>query len=133
MGAGGETITPGAERAPGGGGQWAERERLPRVEPRPGIEVRVVSGEQMTSCWIRIAPDTELPAHAHPHEQIGVVVEGAIAVTIAGETRRVGPGMAYVVQGGVEHSGRTGPEGVLVVESFAPVREEYLDAARRGR
>jgi quercetin dioxygenase-like cupin family protein len=132
MGAGNETITPGAAAAPGGG-QWAEREKLPRVEPRPGIEARVVSGEQMTSCWIRIEPETELPAHAHPHEQIGVVVEGAVEVTIGGEARRVGPGMAYVVPGGVEHSGRTGPEGVLVVESFAPVREEYLAAARRGR
>jgi hypothetical protein len=41
--------------------------------------------------------------------------------------------MAYVVPGGVEHSGRTGPEGVLVVESFAPVREDYVAAAHEGR
>lgn len=124
-------ATPGAAAIPGGG-QWAERDKLPAVTPRPGIEVRVVSGETLTSCWIRIDPETDLPIHAHPHEQIGVVVEGAIEVTIGGQTRRVGPGMAYAVPGGVAHGGRTGPEGVLVIESFAPVREDYLEAARRA-
>lgn len=127
-----QTITAGAAPAPGGG-QWTDRERLPVVSPLPGIEIRVVSGERLTSCWFRIEPNTALPAHAHPHEQIGMVVEGAVTVAIGGEERRVGPGMAYVVPGGVEHSGRTGPEGVLVVESFAPVREDYVAAARGGR
>lgn len=105
---------------------WAERDALPTLEPRPGITVRSVAGAALHVVWVAIAPDTELPAHRHPHEQIGTILEGAIEITIAGETRRVGPGASYVVPGGVEHGGRTGPEGVLALEVFTPLREDYL-------
>ena len=121
--------TLGAETAPGGA-QWARREALPTLEPRPGIAVQSVAGNQLHVAWIRIAPETALPLHSHPHEQIGVVLEGAIEVTIGGESRRVRPGEAYAVPGGVEHGGRTATEGVLVLETFTPVRDDYLGTPR---
>jgi quercetin dioxygenase-like cupin family protein len=98
------------------------------MEPQPGISVQSIAGDRLHVAWIRIAPETELPLHRHPHEQIGTVLEGAIVVTIAGETRRIEPGGSYVAPSGVEHGGKTGPEGVLVLEAFTPVREEYLKA-----
>jgi len=119
--------TPDAE-AGQAGGQWARRDDLPMVEPQPGIAVQSIAGDRLHVAWIQIAPETELPLHRHPHEQIGTVLEGAIAVTIAGETRRVEAGGSYAVPGGVEHGGTTGSEGVLVLEAFTPVRREYLDA-----
>ena len=120
-----ETGTAGTGAA-GRSGRWARHDALPVVEPQPGIAIRSIAGDRLHVAWIRIAPETALPIHHHPHEQIGVVLEGAIEVTIAGETRRVGPGEAYAVPGGVEHGGRTGAEGVLVLETFTPVRQEYL-------
>ncbi|HYO30465.1 MAG TPA: cupin domain-containing protein [Thermomicrobiales bacterium] len=119
------TGTP-REGSAGSGGRWARHDALPVVEPQPGITIRSVVGDKLHVAWIRIAPETALPIHRHPHEQIGVVLEGAIEVTIGGETRRVGPGDAYAVPGGVEHGGRTGEDGVLVLETFTPVRQEYL-------
>lgn len=104
--------------------------------PAPGVEVRVVAGEGLMTCWISLEPETALPLHDHRHEQIGVVVEGVIDVTIDGDTRRLGPGAAYVVPPHVRHAGATGSEGCRLIESFAPPREDYFDrsqAARRGR
>lgn len=119
--------TAGAE-AGGEGSQWARRGDLPVMEPQPGISVQSIAGDRLHVAWIRIAPETALPLHRHPHEQIGTVLEGAIVVTIAGETRRIEPGGSYVAPSGVEHGGETGTEGVLVLEAFTPVREEYLKA-----
>ena len=82
--------------------------------------------------WIRIEPERELPIHHHPHEQIGVVLEGEIDLTIDGETRRVGLGGCYVVPGGLPHGGRTGAAGCLILESFSPPREDYLAGIARG-
>ncbi len=118
--------TPGAESGRGGA-QWARRDALPVVEPQPGIAIQSIAGDRLHVAWIRIAPETELPLHNHPQEQIGTVLEGAIEVTIAGETRRVCPGGSYAVPGGVEHGAKTGSEGVLVLEAFTPVRGEYLE------
>lgn len=118
-------MTPGAEST-SGGGQWARQDGLPVVDLAPGIRARIVTGEQMMTCWITIEPDRELPLHDHPNEQIGVVVEGSIAVTIGEETRTVEAGEAYVVPAGVRHGGKTGPDGVLVMESFSPPRADYL-------
>lgn len=104
---------------------WATRETLPTFSPAPGITAQMVTGEGLMTVWMRIAPGTTLAVHAHPNEQIGVVLEGAIAVTIGGETRRVEPGGAYVVPPELPHGGVTGPEGCLVLESFAPPREVF--------
>lgn len=113
---------------------WANREELPSFSPSPGITAELVSGDGLMTVWMWIEPETSLAVHHHPHEQIGVVLEGAIAVTIGGETRRVGPGGAYVVPPDVPHGGLTGPEGCLVLESFAPPRETFLAlAAAAGR
>lgn len=113
---------------------WAQREELPSFAPSPGITAELVSGEALMTVWMRIEPATTLAVHHHRHEQIGVVIEGAIEVTIGGETRRVGPGGAYVVPPDVPHGGVTGSEGCLVLESFAPPRETFLElVAAAGR
>ena len=125
------TVTPGAHATPGGG-QWAYKDELAPFHPVPGMDVRATAGTQVMSCWIDIAPHTELAEHEHPHEQIGVVVEGAVHLTMDGETRRVGPGGAYIVPGGMRHAARTGDEGVRIVESFAPVRENFLEMAQKA-
>ncbi|MGI9253725.1 MAG: cupin domain-containing protein [Thermomicrobiales bacterium] len=129
---GGGSRGLGTDAAPGGA-QWARYDDLPEFSPAPGLRLRMVAGDQMMSCWNRIDPNVTLAAHSHPNEQLGVIIEGAVTVTIGGETRRLTPGMAYVVPAAVEHDASTGPEGVLLIESFAPVRQGFVDLARAAR
>jgi len=103
---------------------WAHRDEAVPFSPAPGVEVRVVAGERLMTCWISLDPDTDLPLHEHPNEQIGVVLDGEIEVTVGEETRRLGPGGAYAVPSGVRHGGRTGGR---LVESFSPPRADYLE------
>ena len=91
----------------------------------PGVSSRTFWGERMLLSLVDLAPHARIPAHSHPHEQIGIVISGRMELTVAGETRVVGPGDVYVAPGGVEHSVQLGAEGCQVAETFAPVREEY--------
>lgn len=128
---GGGTRGIGTDAGPGGS-QWGEYDRLPEFSPAPGLRLRAIAGDQMMSCWNRIDPNVSLARHSHPNEQVGVIIEGAVTVTIGDETRRLTQGMAYVVPADVEHDAVTGPEGVLLIESFAPTRQGFIDLARQA-
>ena len=80
------------------------------------------------TCWIALEPGAVVPEHSHPNEQLCVVVEGSVSLTIEGETREMVAGDAYVVPMDVVHGGGAGADGVLIVDTFVPIREEYAKA-----
>ena len=49
----------------------------------------------------------EVPEHSHPHEQMGMGLEGVFELTIDGESRLVRQGDSYCIPGGVKHSARS--------------------------
>lgn len=93
-------------------------------ELAPGIVTRTFWGENMLVSMVDLAPDMPLPAHSHPHEQVGTILEGSLTFTIAGDTQELSQGDVFIVPGGVEHSARTGPHGAKVMDVFSPVRED---------
>ena len=110
---------------PANGVQWARWRDLPKVSPWPGIHLQLLSGERVMMSWVTLDAGASVPAHAHPHEQTGVVLEGSMDLTVGGETRRLVPGDAYTIPGGVEHAATPGPEGSVVLDLFSPPREDY--------
>ena len=109
---------------------WARRSEVPPFSPAPGIQVQPVIGESLMTCWIDMEPGAVVVEHSHPNEQLGVVVEGSVTISAAGETREMVVGDAYVVPSGLLHKGVAGPTGVVLVETFVPIREEYAKAWR---
>ncbi|TVR72247.1 MAG: cupin domain-containing protein [Sphaerobacteraceae bacterium] len=103
---------------------------LPAFSPVEGISMQAIMGEKMMANWVWLEPNTVMPMHEHPHEQIGAVLKGALELTTPDESQVVEPGGAYVVPGGVPHQGVAGPEGCLVLDIFSPPREEYAAQAR---
>ena len=114
----------------GAGMTWARRSEMPSFSPAPGIQVQPVIGEALMTCWIAMEPGAVVVEHSHPNEQLGVVVEGSVTISAAGETREMLVGDAYVVPSDMAHQGVAGPDGVLLVETFVPIREEYAKAWR---
>jgi quercetin dioxygenase-like cupin family protein len=100
----------------------AEREAK---EVIPGIWIRTFWEKNMLLSAVDLDPKAVLPIHHHPHEQAGTVIFGQLALTIAGETRTLQPGDAYIIPGGVEHSAVAGDTPTRVIDIFSPVREEY--------
>lgn len=86
---------------------------------------RVVHGERITLGVIELDPSSVVPEHAHENEQLGLVLAGSLVFTIGGEPRELGPGDAYRIPANTPHDVAAGPEGAVVVDVFAPVREEW--------
>ena len=91
----------------------------------PGIQARTFWGEKMLAAVVDLDPNTELPQHSHPHEQIGVVLEGQLELTIDAVTKLLQPHDIYVIPGDVSHGAKTYSQPAKVLDIFSPVREEY--------
>ena len=91
----------------------------------PGIFARTFWGEKMLAAVVNLEPEAELPMHSHPHEQLGIVIEGEIEFTIGGKVQVLTPGDVYIIPSEVKHGARTFDHEVKVMDVFSPVREEY--------
>jgi quercetin dioxygenase-like cupin family protein len=107
--------------------------RLREAEPlelAPGVTMRPLFGDGAMLNLLEFEPGAVVPAHAHPHEQLGHVLEGQLVLTVDGVEHLLGPGDAYQVPGGVEHAARS-EDRCLVMDVFQPVREDYRERAGR--
>jgi quercetin dioxygenase-like cupin family protein len=96
-----------------------------RREMAPGVNLRTMWGDKIMMSLVEIAPGAVVPSHTHPHEQAGMVVQGEFEFTIGGETKMLKQGDAYVIPGGVEHSGVGSSGWSLALDIFSPPREDY--------
>lgn len=90
----------------------------------PGLRARIVHTARTSQSWVEIDAGAAFPEHQHPHEQVVNVLDGALELTVAGETRTLRRGDVYVIPPDTPHSGRA-IERSLVLDVFAPVRDDY--------
>ncbi len=90
-----------------------------------GIATRIFPGDQAMLSIVRIAPHSQGKLHSHPQEQWGVLLEGSLVRIQGGQEVAMKARDFWRTPGGVEHSVRTGDEGALVLDVFAPPRDEY--------
>ena len=100
-------------------------EEITSLNPVPGIFMNTVTGDQMTMSIVDLDPNSVLPVHSHPHEQIGMLIEGELEFTIGEETRTVKPGDVWHIPGNVEHGAVAGDMPTKAVDVFYPIREDY--------
>jgi|GEM_PF-761066 len=101
------------------------------VHPVVVGNLRMLSGKQGTVFWLKTVPGTETPEHFHPMEQTSWLVSGTMEVKIGDDPRRrVAPGTAVLIPGGVRHQFWYVDE-CTIVEFAAPPRLDWFpDAAR---
>jgi quercetin dioxygenase-like cupin family protein len=69
--------------------------------------------------------------HTHPHDQMGIVLEGQMEFEINGQRHTVGPGEVYSVPGNVPHGARAvGDRPCVALDVFAPRRDDFSAVAR---
>ena len=96
------------------------------VEMFPGVVRRTLSsGDRTTLIEVTLAAGSVVPAHKHPHEQIGYVSKGRVRFVIGDAVQDLAAGDRYLVPGGVSHE-VTALEDAVCIDCFSPVREEYL-------
>ena len=95
------------------------------VEMVPGLLRRtLITGKSMMICEFTLEKGVEIPAHAHPHEQVGYVASGKVRITVGDESTVLGPGDCYYAPSGVVHGAQV-LEKAVVVDTFNPPREDY--------
>ena len=98
---------------------------LPLQRIWDGVAARTVNGERLSLAIVELDPGAVVPEHHHEHEQLGMVLTGNVRFRIADETRELRPGEAWTIPSNVPHEVTAGPDGAVVVDIFAPVREDW--------
>jgi quercetin dioxygenase-like cupin family protein len=102
-------------------GDFKERELSPRVT------TKIAWGEKLMLSYVTIQPNAPIvPLHSHPHEQMGLVLEGEVGLTIGNETRKLKKGDAFQVPPNVHHGlAFTSEKQAILLDIFSPPREEF--------
>ena len=104
---------------------------VPAAEFHPGVFLRAIGGDQVCLCKATYEPGKRVPLHSHEHtEQVMVILEGEVTMTIAGETKTLREGDVVVVNRGIEHSLVSEP-GVTFLEALAPVPLDHIPDRKR--
>ncbi|MCE9527752.1 MAG: cupin domain-containing protein [Pirellulaceae bacterium] len=91
----------------------------------PGVNIFTTAGEKTMLSLVEFEPGAIVQPHSHPHEQMGMLLEGELTFTIGGETKTLQPGEMWRIPGGIVHSAVAGNKPVKALDVFYPIREDY--------
>lgn len=99
------------------------------VEPYefvPGVHLRAIGGDQLLLCRVEYQPGKQVPRHSHPQtEQVMIILDGEVTVTIEQETRTLSKGDTVVINRGLEHELHS-EGGCTFIEGLAPVPLDHV-------
>lgn len=91
----------------------------------PGVNIRTCSAEHMMLSVVDLAPHAVVEEHSHPHEQVGMLLEGRATFFIGEEEKTLQAGDLYRIPGHVRHRVIALEEPVKALDIFYPIREDY--------
>ena len=92
----------------------------------PNVCLHATGGDQVLLCRVTYEPGTTVQRHSHEHtEQVMVVTDGQLTMTVGDETRDLSSGDVVVVNRGVEHELHS-EGGCTFFEALAPVPLDHV-------
>ena len=112
-----------------------EAEDASVFNPKSGFhDVLLVLGDRMQMIWAKLEPEFPYAMHAHTHDQVSVLVEGRMRLTVGDETRVIGPGDIWHAPAGVEHGGEVlDGKPVVFIDVYAPPSERVTSRIKAFR
>jgi quercetin dioxygenase-like cupin family protein len=95
---------------------------LPVDDPYPGVTRRTVDTSAATVNRYDFEPRATFPRHHHPQEQITLVLEGSVVLSVGDRKRELAAGGYSVIPPDVEHGISAGEEGASFVAMIVPAR-----------
>jgi len=92
----------------------------------PGVEIRTTAGKNLMLSVVRFEPRAVVAEHSHPHEQMGMLLEGRLEFTVGTVTRLLGPGDIWRIPSGIVHRVEAVAGPAVALDAFHPIREDYL-------
>ena len=125
-----EEFTSGVHDA--SGASIVHMDDYPSYEIAAGLFFRPVFAQNLSLNFVTFPADSGFPSHVHPEEQVSIVREGEMDITIGEVTRRVRPGDVIVFPPNVPHAGQTSDVPCRLIDIFSPprtgIREVIADA-----
>lgn len=97
----------------------------PRHQIFPGVEIRTAWLERLMTSMVTFEPQSVVEEHQHPHEQMGIVIEGRALFMVGGESKTLGPGDVYRIPSNVRHKVVALDAVVRAFDVFSPPRDDY--------
>jgi len=91
----------------------------------PGVQIQTCAVDKMMLSVVDLDPHSVVEEHAHPHEQVGMVLQGRAVFFIGGEQKTLQAGDLYRIPGHVRHKVIALEEPVRALDIFHPIREDY--------
>jgi len=92
--------------------------------------LRPIVGEHLMVVRVEAPAGSHAPAHAHPHEQFTLVVNGRLRFRVGPVWYEVKPYDLVHIPSGTEHEA-VALEDSLFFDIFHPVREDFLDRLKQ--
>jgi quercetin dioxygenase-like cupin family protein len=91
-----------------------------------GVRLHAIGGEQVLLCRVTYAPGKQVPWHKHDDaEQVMLIVDGEVEMTIEDDTTMLAPGDVVVVNRGLHHK-LYSKNGVTFMEALSPVPLDHV-------
>jgi quercetin dioxygenase-like cupin family protein len=100
-------------------------DELPHAEMLPGIHRCAAWLDNVMLTFFRFEPHAVVPEHAHPSEQITIVVRGAMAFTLGEETRVLRAGDGVCIPSNAVHRAVILGEATEAYDAWSPPRDDY--------
>ena len=91
----------------------------------PGVRLQTCAAERMMVSVVDLAPNAVVEEHAHPHEQVGMVLQGRLRFFIGGEQKDLQAGDLFRIPGNVRHKVIVLEGPARALDIFNPIREDY--------
>ena len=93
--------------------------------------MHAIGGDQVLMCRVAYEPGTTVRRHSHEAtEQVMLITDGSVRMTIGDETRELAVGDVAVVNRGIEHE-LYSEGGMTFVEALAPVLRDHVPDPER--
>lgn len=86
------------------------------------ITGRTLAGQHLSTTLFELEAHAVIPRHAHPNEELGVVLRGRLRLDLGGGWITINAGESFFVAAGAAHEGMALDEGCTLLECYSPPR-----------
>lgn len=101
-------------------------EELPEHQVVEGLYGKFFHSKTMTVVQWRFEAGADLPLHSHPHEQITMILQGKLELTVGQDKKLLQEGDTLPIASNIEHGGKA-IEATIAYDIFHPVRDDFVE------
>ncbi|MEN8200998.1 MAG: cupin domain-containing protein [Bacteroidota bacterium] len=102
----------------------------PWTQLAPGLRRKLIHTKNLMLVVVEFSDgpaEVADPFHEHPHEQLSYIAEGELILFINGVgEQKLRKGDLFAIPSGIPHTVQTLTKVVRIIDSFTPVRKDFL-------